>query len=320
MILWDHIFAGGSGDDHEQADDAGGDAPLVLMLACLSILLGESSSLRTMTCSDDVVLWSSQPHGGLDIRGVVGRLAALKAHTPTVELFRATTLEISAEDQAGAGGSAGDAPKGVGSPPWPLPASGAYPPLRGFPRFAMDFQLAQRSRLEAAHQAALAKQKLVDELAERSRELSLTERRWAEQRKQLEGPLRESMDCLQVEPRSKAQGIDLVRTLGNCTDADSSHEMRGVVQEAFAADMTGRAGKQAQKEMSSVVRREGGLVADNCWSRDGATEKARAHEEVMLGELSAARSRTQSKAVELEALLSTHSPDASLPSAFETTR
>jgi hypothetical protein len=165
------------------------------MLACLSLILAERSSLKTLRSERDVRHFLSHPHGGLDSLGLIKLLTSLRAHTPTLVLFRSTTLEIEAEEHdvtgASGSGSSGDEEEKeeevptdrdcrVGAPPWPLPRAGPYPPLKGFPRFTMDFQLAQRGRMVAAKEEARMKQALVDEVAGRAKALALKEEQWAE--------------------------------------------------------------------------------------------------------------------------------------------
>ncbi len=89
---------------------------------------------------------------GLDITSCTRSFAFLRSHELTRDLFANLALRIdevattSVGEQIVERGSTRDV--GVAMPLWPIP-SGDYPPLRGFPEFALEFQLQERRRIEA---------------------------------------------------------------------------------------------------------------------------------------------------------------------------
>lgn len=70
------------------------------------------------------------------------------------------------------------------STPWPLPR-GMYPVFHGYPKFVVDFQIAERSRLAAEEEEVRRKRRLLEALSERARGLANEEEAWQKQQESL---------------------------------------------------------------------------------------------------------------------------------------
>ena len=68
--------------------------------------------------------------------------------------------------------------------PWPLPR-GMYPVFHGYPKFVVDFQIAERSRLAAEEEEVRRKRRLLEALSERARGLANEEEAWQKQQEAL---------------------------------------------------------------------------------------------------------------------------------------
>jgi hypothetical protein len=61
--------------------------------------------------------------------------------------------------------------------PWPLPR-GMYPAFHGYPKFVVDFQIAERARLAAEDSEVRRKRRLLEALGERAKGLATEEEQW----------------------------------------------------------------------------------------------------------------------------------------------
>jgi len=68
--------------------------------------------------------------------------------------------------------------------PWPLPR-GMYPVFHGYPKFVVDFQIAERNRLAAEEEEVRRKRRLLEALGERSKGLANEEEAWQKQQEAL---------------------------------------------------------------------------------------------------------------------------------------
>jgi hypothetical protein len=64
--------------------------------------------------------------------------------------------------------------------PWPIPR-GMYPAFHGYPKFVVDFQIAERARLAAEEGEIRRKRRLLEALSERARGLATEEEQWQAQ-------------------------------------------------------------------------------------------------------------------------------------------
>jgi hypothetical protein len=163
LVLLDHLFAARD-EDHASH----------LVLAAVAFLLTERSALVTMQSGAEVDLWVHAERA-IDAASLLRTIDTLRRDPPTCAALAEVTLRVSAEDDDGVASE-------VSSPPWPIP-TGAYPPLRGFPRFALDYQLQQRDRLAAEAEALASRHDLVAAVQRRANELAARERAFAEHRR-----------------------------------------------------------------------------------------------------------------------------------------
>jgi hypothetical protein len=63
---------------------------------------------------------------------------------------------------------------GVASDVWPLP-EGYYPPFDGYPKYVVDYQLRERSRISMEEEEIRRKREFIEELAKRTEELTRAE-------------------------------------------------------------------------------------------------------------------------------------------------
>lgn len=68
--------------------------------------------------------------------------------------------------------------------PWPLPR-GMYPAFHGYPKFVVDFQIAERQRLAAEEEEVRRKRRLLEALGDRARGLANEEEAWQKQQEVL---------------------------------------------------------------------------------------------------------------------------------------
>jgi len=165
LVLVDHVFAA---SDQEHSN--------YLAVAAVAFVLYSRTTLVSMQSSSEVDLWihAEQP---INAATLLKCIKKLQKDPPTCAILGEVTLRVSAEDS-----DSGEVSSTIGSPPWPIP-KGSYPPLRGFPRFALDYQLQQRDRLAEEEEAMRVRQDLVATVQARANELTVRERAFAEHRR-----------------------------------------------------------------------------------------------------------------------------------------
>jgi len=165
LVLMDHMFAT---PDREHSK--------YLAVAAVAFVLYSRTTLVSMQSASEVDLWihAEQP---INAATLLQSIKKLQEDPSTCAILSEVTLRVSAEDN-----DSGEVPSIVGGPPWPIP-KGSYPPLRGFPRFALDYQLQQRDRLAREEEATRVRQDLVEAVQARANELAARERAFAEHRR-----------------------------------------------------------------------------------------------------------------------------------------
>ena len=165
LALWDHLFAWS-------------DEPHSLLLAALALLLAHRTALLGLRSASEVAEWL---HGDqcVDAHALLSHLRRLRAHHPTCVILRTASDRVSHDDDddGGSGGCSSSARA------FPLPASGPYPQLRGFPRFALTYQQEERARIAAAEEAAHAQRSMLEAAAARAREMEAAEEAWSSERR-----------------------------------------------------------------------------------------------------------------------------------------
>ena len=277
--LWDHIISWPN-------------EPGSLALAAVALLLEQRSTLLAMESVQQLSLFLAT-EWCVVLRSTVLALRRLRAHQPTTSLLSNLELRVDGIDE---GVSAN-----VSTGPFPLPGGSQYPPVRGYPRFALDYQIEQRKRLEKEEAAGRARDELLAEVARRADELSDREKAWAAQRATLN-----ELEQSRREQAREAHLLDLT-TRAAAEQAKRRSSLAGILgMEAAAA---------AALERSVVLSEDAAARASEELSASLAAAdvsiRSLADEEAVAREIASLSSRLESSATlrEEEALFRQVSED-----------
>ena len=210
LQLWDHIFAWRN-------------SPQLLLLAVVAYLLTHRSSLLTMGSKSEVEQYVQTEHC-MNMAGFISKMHALLNHSLTHDIFGKAVLYIASKDQddgsaevqgdKSASNLLGVLSRASSAAHWPIP-EGSYPPLRGYPKFVMDFQLAERRRIAAEEEEIKYKKFLIDDVKRRTEELLQQEEEWQAHEKSIN-----AAEELRRVRASEARG----KSLRDAADLESKYQ------------------------------------------------------------------------------------------------
>ena len=137
--------------------------------------------------------------------------------------------------------------------PWPLP-QGMYPAFHGYPKFVVDFQIAERSRLAVEEEEVRRKRRLLEALSDRARGLAIEEEAWQKQQETLmnaEEIRRKSTEESEMKRLEEMKRLDDISRERRLAQIEAMEE---AAQKAMKSSSVLRAaeGKRVDDEMSRI--------------------------------------------------------------------
>ncbi|GMH46755.1 hypothetical protein TrVE_jg6589 [Triparma verrucosa] len=185
LRLWDHLFT----NSHD---------PVLLLCAVAAYSIYNRNALVAATSASEVEPFYHRQNP-INMSDFVLLMYELRRKTPTSVLPKpgfgllgedvvdnnSKPTKLSKEGQeAEEGGNVLGSVLSAPDTPWPLPR-GMYPAFHGYPKFVVDFQIAERQRLAAEEEEVRRKRRLLEALSERSRGLAYEEEAWQKQQETL---------------------------------------------------------------------------------------------------------------------------------------